>query len=106
VRRQKYTLELMNAKSWLTAKHALLQVSVKDEAGDPVAGAKVTAHMDGAVDAQEFFGETGLYGQAQIEFEMPRIQSNEPALVIRAEDELGEGHLRFGMKLKTRVPAN
>ena len=53
-------LELINAKSWLAGKRANLHVAVrKKQNGEAIAGALVTARIDGAADVTEFSTETG-----------------------------------------------
>jgi len=99
-------VELMNARSWLAAKRATLQVLVRQkQGGSVVAGAKVVARIDGAAERAEFSAETGAQGQAQIEFEMPRLTGGDCALVIEAKRGSARGHLRFQLRAKPKVPA-
>jgi len=99
------TLELVNAKSWLAGKHATLQVAVRHkENGGGIAGAHVTAKIDGAATPAEFKTETRANGQAQLEFDMPRLSGAEPALVIEASDGEAKGSLRFQLRAKPRAP--
>jgi hypothetical protein len=98
-------LELTNPRTWLTGKRATLQVSVRNqENGNPVAGAKVAAKVDGSAEPFEVSLETGLHGQALLEFEMPRLSGAEPALVIEATKGVLRSQLRFQLKSKPRVP--
>jgi hypothetical protein len=101
---RKLRVELTNAKSWLAGKHASLQVSVNEENGEPAAGAKVEAQIEGGVEPRVYATETGESGQARIEFEMPKIGGGEAALAIRAVKQDGEGHLRFALRAKPKVP--
>src|SRR5882757_5626323 len=55
-------LELMNPRTWLTGKRALLQVAVRDGAGNATDGAIVTAKVDGAAVPTEFSTVTGGTG--------------------------------------------
>lgn len=98
-------LELLNAKTWLSGKHALLQIAVRDPANKAVEGAKVTARVDGAADPLELSTDTGPSGHAQLEFDMPRLAGTEVALVIEAAHGDSKGHLRFQLKAKPRVPS-
>jgi hypothetical protein len=102
---RKVLVELLNVKSWLNGKHATLQISVKEQNGKPVAGAMVSAEIEGSAEERAYRGETGSHGQTQIEFEMPRITGSEAALVIQAEENHGKGHLRFALRAKPRVPS-
>jgi hypothetical protein len=102
--RRKLCVELTNAKSWLTGKHASLQIAVNEENGEPAAGAKVEAQIEGSAEPSIYAAETGESGQVQIEFEMPRIASGEAALAIRAVKQDGEGHLRFALRAKSKAP--
>ena len=99
------SLELINAKTWLTGKRALLQIGVRNEERQPVSGATVVARVDGAAEATQFSAKTGGSGQAQFEFDMPRLAGAEPALVIEASKANVRGHLRFQLRGKRRVPS-
>ena len=98
-------LELVNAKSWLTGKHASLHVRLKQQNGVPLAAVAVTAALEGSDGERVFQGLTDVHGEARIEFELPRINVAEPALVIRAARDGSEGHLRFALRAKPRVPS-
>jgi len=98
-------LELLNPKTWLSGKHATLQIAVRDSANKDVQGAKAVARVDGAAEHAEFSAVTNLTGRAQFQFEMPRLASPEPALVIEATHGQSTGHLRFQLRAKPRVPA-
>ncbi len=99
------SLELINAKTWLTGKRALLHVAVRNEAHQKVGGATVSARVDGAVEVTRFSTKTGTSGHAQFEFDMPRLAGGEPALVIEASHGNASGHLRFQLRAKPRVPS-
>jgi hypothetical protein len=99
-------LELVNAKSWLAGKRANLHVAVRQgQNGAGVAGALVTARIDGAANVTEFSTETATDGQARLEFEMPRLAGAEPALVIEATQADSKGQLKFQLRARPRVPA-
>jgi hypothetical protein len=99
------TLELINAKNWLTGKRANLHVAVrKKENGEPVRGARVTSHIDGAAEVAEFTAQTGADGQARLEFDMPRLAGAEPALIIEAAQADVKAQLKFHLKARPRVP--
>lgn len=95
-------VELTNAKTWLAGKHATLQVSVRDTAGNTVAGAKTIARVEGPDVPAEFTSHTGDDGAATLQFEMPKLSTNEVALVIEATRDGAEGHLRFQLRAKPR----
>ncbi len=99
------SLELINARSWLSGKRALLQVAVRNEAHQAVDGATVTARVDGAAEVTEFSAQTGDFGHARFEFDMPRLAGAEPALVIDALHGNARGHLRFQLRIKPHVPS-
>lgn len=103
---RKLNIELINAKSWLAGKQATLQISVKEENGVPVAGAKIDVHIDGSAENHTYFAESGINGQAQVDFAMPKITSAEAAMVIRAEGNAGRGQLRFALRAKSKVPSH
>ena len=98
-------LELLNAKSWLTGKRALLQVAVRDQANHAVAGATVIAKVEGAAQPAEFSAHTGSSGNAQFEFDMPRLSRTDAALAIEASNGSARAHLRFQLRAKPRVPS-
>jgi hypothetical protein len=98
-------LELLNPKTWLSGKRAMLQIAVRDSAGKAVQGAKVIARVDGAAEHVEFAVEADASGKAQFEFEMPRLASPEAALVIEAMHGTSNGHLHFHLRAKPRVPS-
>jgi hypothetical protein len=98
-------LELLNAKTWLTGKRALLQVAVRDHASQLLDGAIVTARVEGAAVPTELSTVTGALGRAQLDFEMPSLSSPEAAVVIEAFKGNAKGHLRFQLRAKPRVPS-
>ena len=98
-------LELINAKTWLSGKRALLQVAVRNQTNQAVEGARVTARVDGAAEISEYASETGPFGHAQFEFDMPRLSGADPALLIEAFHGNARGHLRFQLRTKPRVPS-
>jgi hypothetical protein len=98
-------LELINPRTWLTGKRALLQIVVRDQAGNTADGAIVTAKVDGAATPVEFSTVTGGFGNAQFEFEMPALANADAALVVEAFKGSARGHLRFQLKMKPRVPS-
>jgi hypothetical protein len=98
-------LELINAKTWLSGKRALLQVAVRNQTNQAVEGARVTARVDGAAEISEHSSETGPFGHAQFEFDMPRLAGADPALLIEALHGNARGQLRFQLRTKPRVPS-
>lgn len=99
-------VELMNAKNWLAGKRATLQILVRHKQnGKAVAGVAVSARMDGAAEQSQFSAQTGAQGQAQIEFDMPKLTGADCALVIEAKQGEARGHLRFQLRAKPKVPA-
>jgi hypothetical protein len=100
---RKLLLELINANSWLSGKHAKLQVSVRGQNSDPVLGAQIKVEIEGSENECAHLGQTDSQGQAQIEFDMPRVTSPEATLVMHAEDPQGKGQLRFALRAKPRL---
>jgi hypothetical protein len=98
-------LELINAKTWLSGKRASLKVAVRNEAHQAVGGATVRARVEGAAEVAEFSVRTGDFGQAQLEFDMPRLAGADSALVIEALHGNAKGILRFQLRGKPRVPS-
>jgi hypothetical protein len=100
---RRLVLELTNAKSWLNGGHAKLQISVREQNGEPVLGADVKVEIEGSENGSASLVQTGPQGHALIEFDMPKITGPEAALVIHAEDHGGQGQLRFALRAKPRV---
>jgi hypothetical protein len=98
-------LELVNAKTWLSGKHAKLQIAVNDHANKPVERATVVARVEGVAEPAAFSSETNLLGRTQLEFDMPPLIGPEVALVIEASKAKARGHLRFQLRAKPRVPS-
>jgi hypothetical protein len=98
-------LELLNTKTWLTGKHASLQIAVNDRAKKPVERATVMARVEGAAEPAAFSSETNLLGRAKLEFEMPPLAGPEVALVVEASKGKARAHLRFQLRAKPRVPS-
>jgi len=102
---RKLAVELINAKSWLSGRHATLQISVKEANGDPVAHARIEVQVEGSAQQQIHDGTSGINGKSQIEFDMPKITAVEAAISIRAEENHAKGQLRFALRAKSKVPA-
>ena len=98
-------VELLNAKTWLTGKRALLQIAVNDLAHKPIERATVMARVEGAMEPAAFSSETGSLGRANLEFDMPPLAGPEVALVIEASKGKAHAHLRFQLRAKPRVPS-
>jgi hypothetical protein len=103
---EEIALELRNAKSWLAARRATLEISVfrKDD-GAGVAGAKVAAKIEGAAEPAQFATATGPDGSAQLTFDVPRLAGADCALVIEATSGRAHAALRFQLRAKPKVPA-
>jgi hypothetical protein len=99
------SLELLNAKTWLTGKRASLQVAVRNETHQVVAGATVISRVDGAAEPTNFSALTNDFGRTKFEFDMPKLAGAEAALVIEASKGNARGHLRFQLRSKPRVPS-
>lgn len=98
-------LELLNPKTWLSGKHASLQIAVNDHANKPVERATVMARVEGAAGPAAFSAETNLLGRAKLEFDMPPLTGTEVALVVEASKGKARGQLRFQLRAKPRVPS-
>jgi hypothetical protein len=104
--RDSLCLELLNAKTWLAGKRAMLQVLVSQkENSAAVSGARVTARIEGAAEPVQYSTATGLDGKAQLAFDMPRLAGAECALVIEANSGKAQTRLHFQLRAKPKVPA-
>ena len=100
------SLELLNAKSWLSGKRATLQVFVSHKQdGSSVSGARVAARIEGSAEPAQYSSATGLDGKAQLAFDMPRLAGAECALVIEASNGKAQARLHFQLRAKPKVPA-
>jgi hypothetical protein len=100
------SLELLNAKTWLSGKRAMLQVLVSQkENSATVSGARVTARIEGAAEPAQYSTATGLDGKAQLAFDMPRLAGAECTLVIEASSGKAQARLHFQLRAKPKVPA-
>jgi len=97
------SLELTNAKSWLAGKRVKLQLAVRDHSGVPVPNAQIHVEIEGGENSIPLQAQTSDLGEAQLEFEMPKITSAQAALVISAENHSGKAHLRFALRVKPRL---
>jgi len=99
------TVDLLNPRTWLTGKRATLYVVVRaKDTGTVVNAARVTARVDGAAERTDISATTGADGHAQLEFDLPRLVSEDAALVIEAASADCRGQLRFQLRAKPKVP--
>jgi hypothetical protein len=100
------TVEMLNPRTWLSGKHATLYLVVRfKDGGTPVAGARVVARIAGAAEPTEVQTEASADGHARLEFDMPRLASEDAALVIEASTRDAQGQLRFALRAKPKAPA-
>jgi hypothetical protein len=95
-------VDLTNARTWLSGRNATLQLLVRDGAGNPVASATAKAQVEGAAAAFESTAETSPGGIATLQFEMPKLSGEEPALVIEVSHNGAKGSLRFQLRAKSK----
>ncbi len=96
-------VELINANTWLSGKQAVLQLTVRDVAGNAVVSAETKVRVEGGESPVEFSALTGNDGGATLRFEMPKLSGAEVALVIEACRDGAKGHLRFQLRAKPRA---
>jgi hypothetical protein len=78
-------VEMLNPRTWLAGKHATLYLVARHkEGGAPASGARITARVAGGSESIEVGTVTAADGHAQLEFDMPRLASEDAALVIEA----------------------
>jgi hypothetical protein len=100
------TVEMLNPRTWLAGKHATLYlVARQKESGVPVANALVVARIVGAVEPTEVTTQSSADGHARLEFDMPRLAGDDPALVIDVATRDARGQLRFQLRAKPKAPA-
>jgi hypothetical protein len=99
------TVDLLNPRTWLTGKRATLYVVVRGrDSGAVINAARVSARVDGAAERTDISATTSTDGHAQLEFDMPRLASEDAALVIEAATAEARGQLRFQLRAKPKVP--
>ena len=99
-------VELLNPRTWLTGKHATLYLVVRHKAGGAaVSNARVAARVAGAAELTEVSAMSRADGHVHLEFEMPRLASEDAALVIEAVAGDARGQLRFQLRAKPKMPA-
>jgi len=100
------TVDLLNPRTWLAGKHATLYLVVRDRMlGTVSSGVRLSARIEGAAEKTEASAMTGADGHAQLQFDMPRLTSEDAALVIEAVAGEARGQLRFQLRAKPKVPA-
>jgi hypothetical protein len=99
-------VEMLNPRTWLNGKHATLYLVVRSkDGGTPIAGARVVASVAGAAVPTAVETESSADGHAKLEFDMPKLSSEDAALVIEASTRDAQGHLRFALRAKPKAPA-
>jgi len=98
-------LVLGNPTGWLKGKNAALKVLVSTPGGIAASGAKVIMRVEGSAAPFELSANSGSDGFALLEFEMPKLASADPAILIEASKGKAGGHLRFQLRAKPRTPA-
>ena len=99
-------VEMLNPRTWLTGKHATLYLVVRHkDGGVPASSARVTARIAGAAELTEVTAVASIDGHAHLEFDMPRLASEDAALVIEAVAGEARGQLRFQLRAKPKAPA-
>jgi hypothetical protein len=99
-------IELLNPRNWLAAGQARLEVQVRARSTKAsLPGARVEAHVEGAVTPAQFVAQTGPDGQARLNFPMPRLSGSEAALVLFAAYGPQHAQVRFQLKAKPKAPA-
>jgi hypothetical protein len=99
------TIEMLNPRTWLTGKHATLYVVARHrETGTPAGSALVVARIVGASEPTEVTTQSSEDGHAKLEFDMPRLGGEDPALVIDVATRDARGQLRFQLRAKPKTP--
>ena len=99
------TVEMLNPRTWLTGKHATLYVVARHrETGSPAGSALVVARIVGASEPTEVTTQSSEDGHAKLEFDMPRLGGEDPALVIDVATRNARGQLRFQLRAKPKTP--
>lgn len=100
----KLKLRIHNATDWLKGKRASLRVGVRDDLGNILPRARVTARMEGTAEPVEVSAPSGDDGTALLEFDVPKFTVAEPALILEASFGPIQGRMRLQLKAKAKVP--
>jgi hypothetical protein len=99
------SVEMLNPRTWITGKHATLYLIVRHkETGTPAGNALVVARIVGASEPTEVTTQSSEDGHARLEFDMPRLGGEDPALVIDVATRDARGQLRFQLRAKPKTP--
>ena len=99
------SIDLLNPRTWLEGKRATLYLVVRDRMlGTVSGGVRLSARIDGGAEKTEVSAVTAPDGHAQLQFDMPRLTSEDAALVIEAVAGDARGQLRFQLRAKPKVP--
>jgi hypothetical protein len=96
-------IDLTNPRTWLAGRNATLELLVRDSSGHPVANAAATARLEGAATPFRADAQTSDTGLATLQFEMPKLAGEEPALLIEAVHNGAKGQLRFQLRPKSKT---
>jgi hypothetical protein len=98
-------VQLLNSTSWLAAGKVSLEVGVVRKADSvPIAGARIEACIDGALNGGRHAGQSDDQGRVKIEFDLPQLGKGDLALVIEAQAESSKDAIRFSMRSRTKAP--
>jgi hypothetical protein len=101
------SVEMLNPRTWLSGKHATLYVVARHkDSAIPASNALVVARIVGASDPVEVTTQSSEDGHAKLEFDMPRLGGDDPALVIDVATRDARGQLRFQLRAKPKAPAS
>jgi hypothetical protein len=101
------TIVVTNPNSWLAHGQCDLQLEVhrRDTSRTRVAGAHVSMHFDGIVDAPQLAAHCDPNGQVRLHFPLPASAAGGAELVIRASSDAGDGEVRFSLRARKKTPA-
>jgi hypothetical protein len=99
-------VEMLNPRTWLSGKHASLYLVARyKDGGTPVPDARVVARIVGAAEPLAVETQSSEDGHARLEFDMPRLASEDAALIIEVSARNAQGQLRFALRAKPKAPA-
>ena len=97
-------VQLLNPTSWLAGGTVSLDVEVARRADrQPVAGAKVEAVIEGALQPTRHPGTVDENGRARIEFPLPPLGKGDLTLLIQAMSDIGRDEIRFTMRSRAKA---
>jgi hypothetical protein len=99
-------VQLLNPKAWLSGSGISLDLEILRRAdGQPEAGVRVEAQIEGAAPGVPHSGRSDERGRVQLCFPLPALGKDDLTLVIQAHNDSSRDEIRFAMRVKPKEPS-